>query len=498
MTFILLFSVFVVATCGLIYELISGTLASYLLGDSVTQFSTVIGTYLFAMGVGSYLSKHIHRNALSVFIQVEILIGLIGGFSAAGLFLLFGVISSFRVALYLIVFVIGTLVGLEIPLLMRILQDKMSFKDLVSRVLSFDYIGALVASILFPLVLAPKLGLIRTSIMFGIFNVAVAFWILLLLEREVHWARSLKVLSIGALVSLCVGFAYSENILEYSEAALYPESIIYAKSTPYQRIVLTRNHDDYRLYLNSHLQFDSRDEYRYHEALVHVGLQATANPQRVLVLGGGDGMAVREILKNPAVQSVTLVDLDAAMTGLFRKSELLSSLNGNSFGSSKVTIVNADAFLWLRDNKEQFDFVVVDFPDPTSYSIGKLYSTTFFRLLGQSLKEGAMFVVQSTSPLLARKSFWCVERTIAASGFDTVPYHVMVPSFGEWGYVLAAKGKVKLPTSFPAGLKFLTMETLPALLQFPPDMNSIEVETNKLNNQILVRYYEEDWSQYIS
>lgn len=498
MPVLLLFSVFVVATCGLVYELVAGTLASYLLGDSVTQFSTVIGTYLFAMGVGSYLSKFVTKNPLTVFVRVEILVGLIGGFSAAALFVLFGYVSSFRIVLYLVVFIIGTFVGLEIPLLMRVLHDKMSFKDLVSRVLSFDYIGALAASILFPLVLAPQLGLIRTSMLFGLFNVAVALWVLTLFAREIPGSRSLRVLAIGSLISLCIGFAYSEQIMSHSESALYAENVIYSKSSPYQRIVLTKNADQLRLYLNGHLQFDSRDEYRYHEGLVHIGLAAVPDPRRVLVLGGGDGLAIREVLKVPSVESITLVDLDAEMTRLFQTSEILTDLNSSALQSPKVQVINQDAFLWLRESNEQFDFIVVDFPDPTNFSIGKLYSTVFFHLLKARLQPHGMFVVQSTSPLLARRAFWCVEETIRSSGFNTLPYHVMVPSFGEWGFILASPHDVQKPRALPANLKFLTMETLPSLFHFPTDMQKVAVEPNRLNNQILVRYYDEDWSRYTS
>src|SRR6476469_6011817 len=163
---LLLVSVFAIATCGLIYELIAGTLASYLLGDSVTQFSTIIGAYLFAMGIGSFLSRFILRNEISMFIRVEMLVGLVGGCSAALLFVLFAQVNSFRVLLYAIVTIIGILVGLEIPLLLRILKDRLEFRDLVSQVFTFDYIGALLASLLFPLVLVPHLGLMRSGFLF--------------------------------------------------------------------------------------------------------------------------------------------------------------------------------------------------------------------------------------------------------------------------------------------------------------------------------------------
>ena len=172
----------VVATCGLIYELLAGTIASYLLGDSVTQFSTVIGTYLFAMGVGSFLSRYVREDEIGVFVRVEVLIALIGGWSAAGLFLLFPLIDDFRLLLYGLVLTIGTLVGLEIPLLIRILKRRFALRELVSNVLTYDYVGALIASLLFPLVLVPWLGMIRTGLVFGLANVAVAIALLLMLR----------------------------------------------------------------------------------------------------------------------------------------------------------------------------------------------------------------------------------------------------------------------------------------------------------------------------
>lgn len=496
---VLLFSVFVVATCGLVYELVAGALASYLLGDSVTQFSTVIGAYLSAMGVGSYLSRYVKGNLIATFIRVELLVGFLGGVSAAFLFLIFQYAYSFRVVLYLDVFLVGMLVGLEIPLLLRILRDRMEFSHLISQVLSFDYIGALAASILFPLVLVPHLGLVRTCFMFGILNVLVALWAILLFSQDVYRLRIHKFTAIALLILLTFGFIYSDKILSFSETALYPDRVIYAHSSPYQRIVVTKNEYQTALYLNGHLQFDSRDEYRYHEALVHVGLQSVPQRGHVLVLGGGDGMAVREILKYPDVESITMVDLDQEMTDLFTKSEVLSALNSGSLSASRLKIIHEDAFIWLREHADRrFDFIAIDLPDPTNYSLGKLYTNSFYQSVKQVLADTGLIVVQSTSPLLARQSFWCVHDTLAAAGLHTKPYHVYVPSFGEWGFVLAGKNPVQLSHEYLSGLKFLHGDVLPSLLYFPPDMQQVDVEVNRLTNQVLVRYYDQEWSRYVS
>src|SRR5437762_201398 len=327
MVYALLFSVFVIASCGLVYELIAGTLASYLLGDSVMYFSTIIGTYLFAMGVGSYLSRFIGKGLIARFIRIELMVGLVGGSSAAVLFLVFAYLESFRLILYAQVVVVGILVGLEIPLLLRILKDKLQFKDLVSQVLTFDYLGALIASLLFPLFLAPRLGLIRTCFLFGILNALVACWTTFLFRDQLRHAAGLRAQCVAVIVLLLAGFAYGERMTTLAEENLYTDDIIFAKSSPYQRIVLTRWKDDIRLFLNSHLQFSSRDEYRYHEALVHPGLAAIPEARSVLVLGGGDGLAVREILKYPGVEKITLVDLDPEMIRLFSSNTMLTQLN---------------------------------------------------------------------------------------------------------------------------------------------------------------------------
>lgn len=491
---VLFVSVFLIAACGLIYELIAGTLASYLLGDSVLQFSTIIGSYLFAMGVGSYLSRFIGRGLVARFIQIELMVGLIGGFSSSLLFLAFAYTQSFRLLLYLVVFVVGTLVGLEIPLLMRILKERFQFHDLVANVLTFDYLGALGASLLFPLFLVPKMGLVRSALLFGIVNAGVALWSTILFKDQIGRQRNLIVPCVAVLIALCGGFAFSDHISSLADDNLYADDVIFSRNTRYQRIVLTKWKDDFRLFLSSHLQFSSRDEYRYHEALVHPGLAALPGARRVLVLGGGDGLAVREILKYPTVESIHLVDLDPEMTHLFTTHPVMSQLNGGSLKNPRVKVTNADAFVWLEQNPgDMYDFVVIDFPDPTNYSLGKLYTTAFYRLLKKHVSASGLVVVQSTSPLFARQSYWCIVQTMEAAGFRTHPYHTYVPSFGEWGYVLASFNGYEPPTGVPQGLRYLTADNVAQLFQFPADMKPVQAEINRLNDQVLVRYYENEW-----
>lgn len=494
----LLLSVFVVASCGLAYELIAGALSSYLIGDSVTQFSTVIGTYLFAMGVGSYLSRFVLNNVAARFIQIELLVGLLGGYSAVALLWVYAFLTApFKLVLYLLVLLLGTLVGLEIPLVMRLLEKQIQFRELVSQVLSFDYLGALLVSLLFPLVLAPQLGMVRSALLFGLLNVVVALWALWLFRQQLPERRALQLQGSMVIVLLLAGFIGSDKLSGIAETHLYQDEIVFTETTPYQRMVMTRWKDDYRLFLNGNLQFSSRDEYRYHEALVHPGLASLPWARRVLVLGGGDGLAVREILKYPQIQSITLVDLDPAMTRLFSHTPLLTTLNHNALNSPKVKVINTDAFVWLEQNQDAFDFIVVDFPDPTNYAVGKLYTNTFYRLLERHLNVRGRAVIQATSPLYARQSFWTVVNTVESVGLSTQPYHALVPAFGEWGYILCGREPYTPAQQLPAGLRFVSASQLPTLFQFAPDMARVASEVNRLNNQILVRTFEEEWRRVI-
>jgi spermidine synthase len=495
---LLFLNVLIVATCGLIYELLAGTLASYVLGDSVTQFSLIIGIYLFAMGVGSWLSRFIDKGLARRFVEIELAVAVLGGFSAPLLFLTFSRVSYFYVVLYFIVFAIGVFVGLEIPLLLRILKDEIEFKELVSRVLAFDYIGALVASILFPILFVPRLGLIRTSLIFGMLNAGVALWGTWMLRPLIKGRIvGLRVKAVVVMALLLVGLVKANRITSLAEDEMFADEIVFTRDTPYQRIVITRGRAGFQLFLNGNLQFSSTDEYRYHEALVHPAMLLANNPKRVLVLGGGDGLALREILKYPSVEHVTLVDLDPEMTKLSHTFPLLAALNQHSFNDPRVQVINEDAFIWVEKTTEPlYDAAIVDFPDPNTFALGKLYTTRFYKLLKSRLSGNAAVSVQSTSPMFARNSYWCIVRTLEASGFFVRPYYTAVPSFGLWGYALARSSVFEVPQHPPPDLKFLNDQTLAAMFILSKDIERVGVEINRLDNQVLVRYYEGEWKRF--
>ena len=513
---VLLASVFIVAACGLLYELAAGALASWLLGDSILQFSTIIGVYLFAMGLGSYLSRFVQRQLIAVFLRVELLIGLIGGLMPAALFVAHDLLreahasnSAFRTLLYAMVLLIGTLVGLEIPLVMRILKGHFSARwqlsELVSQVLTFDYLGALLVALAFPLLLLPQLGLVRTGVVFGLLNAGVAAWALWLFRAQLRRVGAHAIACAMVVAALLATLLGADRLTTWAEDRFYGDHIVHATSSPYQRIVLTTGGhgavgagqaaSSLRLYLNGNLQFDARDEYRYHEALVHPAMAAHGAPKRVAILGGGDGLALREVLKYASVEQVTLVELDPQMTQLFASRPLLKQLNANAFDSPKLKVVNADAFAWLESHDEMFDVIIIDFPDPSNFSLGKLYTTTFYALVDRHLAASGYAVVQTTSPLVARRSYWTVAATLEAVGLATTPYHALVPSFGEWGFILASHRPWRTPETLPEGLRFLTLAGLPALMQFPPDMARVPAEPNRLSNQVLVHLFEQEWGR---
>lgn len=501
---LLLGSVFAVAVAGLIYELVAGTLSTYLLGGSVVVFSLVIGLFLFAMGMGAFAAQWLHSDLEQRFVEAEIALGLIGGTSALGLFWSFGALGEgYAVALGLTCMVVGALVGVEIPLLLRILERRVEVRLAVSQVLALDYAGALAGSILFPLVLLPWLGAVRAAALVGLLNVGVAALGLVWLGDAIRARRRLGVLSAASALLLSGVLATGARTTTWIEDQLYQDTVTHAQSTQYQRIVVTRWRDDVRLYLDGHLQFSAVDEYRYHESLVHPVMAAAGQPVRVLILGGGDGMAAREVLKHPSVRRVDLVDLDPTLTGLFRDQPDLAALSDGALSDPRVVLHHRDALRFLEDTEERWDAVIMDLPDPNDVGLSRLYSEAAFRLAGRRLTDDGALVTQATSPFYAPEAFWCIETTMThALGGEPrprqiQPYHVHVPSFGEWGFVLASARPIEARDLVPAvPTRFLDVAAAEAMTRFPADLARRDVDVNRLENAALARYYTQGWKQY--
>ncbi len=495
---ILLFSVFFLSLCGIIYELVLGSLATYLLGNPVQQYSITIGFFLSSMGLGSYLSRFLTRDMLKNFIMIEVALGFVGGLSVLILSYLFSFSATYYMLHIFFLIVIGTLVGLEIPIITRVLKRYGSLKDILSNVLSLDYIGGLAGSLLFPLLLFPFLGRMLTSVIIGALNILVAIVIIIKIDYENR--RKTDLLIPMAVFILLLGMAASsDRINTILQKRLYYDDIVFSKRSRHQEIVMTRNDADFRLYLDGSLQFSSVDEYRYHEMLVFpsLAIHKSAN-KRVLVLGGGDGLAVREILKCRDVAAVTLVELDPAMIDLAKKNSSLRVLNGDSLDDPRVSVVVGDAYAYLVGNRKKYDVIIADFPDPHDETISKLYTVEFYMLLRRSLGRGGVFVTQSTSPLFAREAFWCIHHTMKKVFGSVTAYHVYVPSFGDWGFNMASEGApLAAPVGGPApGLKYYTAETFRESLHFPMDSSATLTDINTFNKPVLYSYYLKGWKYY--
>ncbi len=500
----MLAAVFTCAACGLVYELALVALGSYLVGNSVTQASIVLSVMVFAMGVGSLLAKPLQGRPVVAFAVVEGALALAGGLSVLMLYAAFAWLDLYVPALVVVAFAVGALIGAEIPLLMTLLQRirRQDAGSAVADLFAADYVGALIGGLAFPFLLLPTFGHIKGALLVGMVNAVAGIAVVLWLFRH-RIGRAARAALWGAMAAvlavLCGTYALADGFEVSARQALYADPIAVSERTPYQEIVITRKtalsgSSDVRLFLNGDLQFSSVDEYRYHESLVHPALSGTRG--RVLILGGGDGLALREVLRYPDVRAVTLVELDPEMIHLARTYGPIASLNRHSLDDPRATVANADAFSWLRRLGERFDSVIVDMPDPDDVSTAKLYSVEFYGLVKRALAPGGRIVVQSGSPYFAPKSFWSIQKSIAAAGLATTPYHVDVPSFGDWGFVLAASATrapaLALAPDVP-DLRFLDADVLRAATIFPKDRRARDVGVNTLVHPRLVEYEGEEW-----
>lgn len=506
----LLASVLIIATCGILYELLLSSISSYFLGNSILQFSLTIGLFMFFMGVGSYVSKYLKKNLFETFIIIEIVLGFFGGLSALALNMIFAYTSHYYLYNFLFIALLGSLIGIEIPIVTRIIVKYSTLKETVAQVLSFDYIGALAASIIFPLLLLPKLGIISTAFVIGILNLSVSAYNAFLFHKIIKHSVIQLVVSIVLIVAFSLGIAFSGKLSSGAEQKVYQDKIIFKTDTKYQHLVLTKWRSDYRLFINGSIQFSSIDEYRYHESLVHIPMLLSAENEKVLVLGGGDGMAVREILKYKNVKEIHLVDLDPEMTKLGTDNDIFRMLNKNALRNKKVSIINDDAFSYLTNSSDIYSTIIIDLPDPNNTGLGKLYTKEFYEILKKRLSKTGVMVTQATSPYFATKAYWCIYNTIAQVFEHPVAYNVSVPSFGIWGFVAAGNNIDYLcksdtldcntivtkeivrkfeDLSFKKGLKLLDADMINSLFTFKKDMRKVATEVNRLNTQKLIEYY---------
>lgn len=500
----LLFTTLVISGCSMVYELLISSVSTYLIGDGIEQFSITIGLYMCAMGVGSYLTRKIKHRLFNWLVAVEIAIGVIGGTCALVLFLSNIYLPSYKLVMFSEIIAIGLLAGLEIPLLLRIIEKYASNLRLtLSSVFTFDYVGGLLGSIAFPLLLLPHIGYFATAFLAGTLNLVMALFIIWSYKKYIRWAGVCNVIAVLCCLLMFCGMLFSERIARQVEQGLYRDRIVYMEQSPYQKIVLTKHRYDLRMFINGNIQFSSRDEYRYHEALVHVAGAVAKSHENVLILGGGDGLALREVFKYEDVRHVDLVDLDKAVVELSRTHHEIRELNADALNSDRLTVHNTDAFRYLEERVERFkagdssirpyDMIIVDLPDPNNEDLNKLYMDIFYRLCSNNLSPDGVLVIQATSPYYAPDAYWCIHKTVGAEFKYVYPYHVQVPTFGDWGFQLATREPVDIKNlQLKVSGRFLTQENLPAMFKFAGDERSKDMDSlavNSLTRPMLVEYY---------
>lgn len=495
-------SIFATGLSGIVAQYILSTLASYFLGDSTVQWALTVSVMLFAMGLGARVSKYIDNNLLSKFIFLEFTLSIFVSFSSLFVYLFASYSIYLGLLIYSLTITIGFLIGLEIPIVIRLNDQFENIKVNISTILEKDYYGSLFGGILFAFVGLPYLGLTYTPFVLGFVNFSVAFLLFFMLYKESKekYRKHIIAFSSFIVIAIALGINFAKPIILFGEQKRYVEKVVLAEQSKYQRIVLTQWKDDYYLFINGNKQLSTVDEQMYHEPLVHPVMELAKEHKNVLILGGGDGCAVREIIKHKGVEHITLVDLDPEMTKLAKENQILLDINKGSLFDKRVKIINRDGLNFLEESKEFYDVIIIDLPDPRTIELAKLYSLEFYHLCKYRLKTNGFVITQSGSPYYASRAFKTINKTIQTAGFATLPIHNQVLSFGEWGWIIGAKNMTapELKTKF-LNIKFdgvktrwINEEALNLLSSFGKDIfdkDTTELMPNKISNPILYRYY---------
>ncbi|MBB1295409.1 polyamine aminopropyltransferase [Pseudoalteromonas sp. SR41-4] len=547
--FLLITVMAILAGCGLIYEYLLSHYAGRVLGSVESAIYAMIGTMIVAMGIGAFLARWF-KDAFTAFAWLESLIALVGmgcilaiasviavSYSLPHIFsdifnlpadvILNGYIFQklqewSRFLPYVFGLLLGLLIGMEIPLIARIRQHVYGrfLENNAGTIYGADYIGAGIgAAIWVSIMLA--MPIMQAAAWTALFNIIAGLAFLWRYHSYVRNAKLLLVCHIALLVLFGFILMLGSSWMKDLSNVLYKDKVIYSEATKYQHLVLTerlsRNQPDpiTDLYLNGRLQFSSIDEQIYHSMLVYPPLLASNRHDNVLIIGGGDGLALRDVLKWP-VKEVTLIDLDAQLLSLFGHDddefnppaaihERLTKLNKHSMADPRSHIKVGDAFLEverLLDEGKRFDTIIIDLPDPNHPDLNKMYSDYFYNHIRQLLAADGAMAVQSTSPYHAKKAFLSIGKTVKAAGFKHVEqYQQNIPSFGQWGWTIAtttgqsASARISDITSLPVASRWISKKYLLAAFVFPnhyfEQINDIEV--NQLGSGTLYDYYRSAW-----
>lgn len=509
--YLLKIALFATGLSGIVAEYILATLATYFIGDSVIQWTMIISLMLFFMGVGSRLTQWLNHNIFLIFVGIEFTLSIVVSFSALLTYAVAAVSVYDGVLIYGLAIFTGLLIGMELPLAVRLNEQFEELRINVSSILEKDYYGSLIGGLFFAFIGLPYLGLTYTPFILGLVNLLVAITLLNYypsISTNTGRAR-LNAIAVGVLLIIGLGFWNAPQIIQYGEQKKYKDKVIYSEQSRYQKIVITQWKENYWLYLNGNLQFSSYDEALYHEVLVHPAVQLCQAPSNVLILGGGDGCAVRELLKYEGIEQITLVDLDPAVTKLAQEHPALLAINQNALADERVQLINADGFKYMDATTDFYDLILIDLPDPRSVELGRLYSYEFYKLCHQQLRPGGVLITQAGSPYFAAESFWCIEKTVKTAGFSAIPLHNQIITMGEWGWVLGVKADLNkeqiltrlkniqldhIPT------RWLNPEAIPLIVSFGKDIFSQKkdsIRVNYIHDPVVHRYFlKGSWDLY--
>jgi spermidine synthase len=538
----------VLAGCGLIYEYLLAHYAGRVIGSTDTAVYSMIGIMIVAMGLGAFLAKWI-KNPYLGFSYLELIIGIFGGSavlliaSIIGLSYtlpqelqaIYGIDSSVgmeggviaiiqKMAFYtpyVCGFILGIMIGVEIPLIARIREDlhQTHLKHNMGTVYGADYIGAGIGAAIW-VTICLKLDIMVAALGTASINILMGLVFLYHYQDKIKQSKLLWALHIVVLLFLFILAMVGVKMTNGINATFFKDEVVYTKATPYQHLTVAKRHAGkglpqvYSLYINGRLQFSSNDEEVYHSYLTYPAMLASARHDSILIIGGGDGLAVRDVLKW-APKTVTLIDLDKAMIDLFSGkddkapkniSDMFLTLNQSSFLDERVFVINQDAFTEIEamiSRSRKFDTIIVDLPDPSHPDLNKLYSNYFYLRLKELLNGDGALVVQSTSPYHAKKAFISIGKSVADAGFITQQYHANVPTFGEWGWTIAtmhgksALDRIKDVETLPIQDRWLSKAMMEGAFVFSPSFyqNTSDIKVNKLGSHQLYYYHHDAWAQ---
>lgn len=503
-------AIFATGFSGIVAEYLLSTLATYFLGDSIFQWAMIVSTMLFTMGVGSRISKLFKKNLTERFLILEFSLSLMVAFAPLIVYTVSAYTTSIGVIIYFFCMAIGTLIGMEIPLVMRINDQYEELRVNISNVLEKDYYGSLAGGVFFAFIGLPIMGLTYTPFLLGSVNFLVAIAVFIYLKSIINpsYKKPLIISTVVISASIIAGVIMANPIIQYGEQVKYKDKVVYSQQSQYQKIVITQWQNEYWLYLNNNQQLCTMDEAMYHEPLIHPAFTLHPHPQNVLILGGGDGCAAREILKYKSVENITLVDLDPAVTNLAMHNPILTNLNKNSLNNPKVNVINTDGYHYLNTHSDFYDIIIVDLPDPRTVELGRLYSSEFYKVCYRHLRPEGIIVTQAGSPYFATKAFKCIVKTMKDADFQTIPLHNQVITMGEWGWSLGLKSDRDVDLKHELQkLDFSAIETrwinkdaMQLITSFGKDFfphANDSIRINKIHDPVLYKYYlKGNWDLY--